>query len=290
MRGYALVNMLEVAPNRDHPNGVLIVEMAGVPLYIGDLPLKTSYSYDHAGYYRVPGRFWYRGMVEDLICPQDGLNKIEQSLQLNDAFNVNSIWLCPTESGIAEGSIKNKPGTVLRYTYPFKPDRVPGEQMPPQIMERRLGYANDMQEISGVRDVIQGGAPPGVTAGVALNRLGEEAEGMFDPIAKRYDRFVERCETKKLQFVQAYYTAPRYMALEVEDGNVVEIENFTGADLRGNTRVKIEAGSYQPRSKAGLQQMMFDAYDRGLFPQLLTDPGQYEAFMDAIGVAGFGTA
>lgn len=287
MEGFALVNMLEIAPSNDYPQGVLLIEMDNVPLYIGGLPLEDDFSYDHAGYYRVPGRFWHRGVVEDLICPQDGVNKLEQYLQLNDGFNVNPVWVVPEQSGIPEGAIKNKPGTVLRYQYPFKPERIPGESMPPQIIQRREMYTQDLERISGVRNVVMGEAPPGVTAGVALNRLGEEAEGMFDPIAKRYDRFLERCEGKKLKFVQKFYTEPRYLALESDDGNVIEIDDFRGVDLKGNVNFRIEAGSYQPRSKAGMQQMLLDAYDRQLFPQILSDPGQYEEFMDMLGVSGF---
>lgn len=290
MRGYGLVNTLEVAPSRDHPKGVLLVEMDGVPLYIGDLPLEVDSSYDHVGYYRVPGRFWYRGVVEDLITPQEGVNKLEQFQQLNDGFNVNPTWVCPEQSGIPEGAIKNKPGNVIRYVYPFKPERISGESLPPQIVERQMGYVQAIERMSGVQNVLQGNAPPGVTAGVALNRLGEEAEGMFDPIAKRFDRFIERTESKKLQFVQKYYTEPRYLSLEADGGNVIEIEDFRGIDLRGNIRVRIEAGSYQPRSKAGLQQMLLDAFDRGLLPQVLTDPAQYSEFMDMLGVAGFYTS
>lgn len=289
MEGFGLVNILERAATKQYPKGMLLVEMDGIPLYIGDLPLENEYSYEHCGYNRVPGRFWFRGVVEDMIAPQDGLNKLEQALQLNDAFNINSIWVCPEGSGIPEGGIKNKPGLVVRYTYPFKPERISGEGLPPQIYERRIGYRDDFDRVSAVQSVIQGTAPPGVTAGVALNRLGEEAEGAFDPITKRFDRFIERCESKKLKFAHKYYTEPRYLTLETDGGNVIEIEDFRGVDLRGNVNFRIEAGSWQPRSKAGAQQMILDAFDRGLLPQVLTDPGQYTEFMERLGVDGFYT-
>ena len=35
--------------------------------------------------------------------------------------------------------------------------------------------------------------------------------------------------------------------------------------------------------------MILDAYDRGLFPQLLTDPSQYTDFMEQLGITGFYT-
>lgn len=289
MRGFGIVNMLEVAPTNENPRGVYLIEMDGIPLYIGDLALENEFSYDHVGYYRVPSRFWCRGMVEDLLSPQDGLNKMEQYLQLNDAFAVNPQWVVPTQASIPKGTLSNRPGRIVEYSYPYKPERVPGEGLPPQIVERRQIYMNDAEEVSGLRSVIMGTAPTGITAGVALNRLGEEAEGMFDPLAKKFDRFIESSQGKKLRFVQKYYTVPQYMALEVEGGNVVELPSFQGADLKGNTTVRIEAGSYQPRSKAGLQQMLLDAFGQGLLPQVLTDPGQYDKFMEYLGISGFQT-
>lgn len=290
MIGYSVVNLFEMAPTVEFKNGLTVVEAEGIPLMIEhSLALGNRFSYEHAGYYRVPARFWFRGMVEDLIHPQDAINKLEQFCELNDAFNSNPVTYVPNEAEIAEGALKNKPGLVVRYTYPYKPDIQPGTSLPPQILQRRAMYEQDVEDISGVRNVLMGNAPPGVTAGVALNRLGEESEGMFDPITKRFDRFIERCETSKLMLVERYYTEPRYMALEAEGGNVIEFSDFRGSDLRGNIQWRVEAGSYQPRSKAGLQQMLFDAYDRGLFPNLFTDPGQYAEFMDQLGVSGFYT-
>lgn len=287
LEGYAIVNQLQFAPTQEYSNGLFLVEMDGMPLYIGDLPLKTRFHIDHVGYYRVPGRFWFRGMVEDLLSPQDQINKIEQFQQLNDATNVNPVWLVPEEAEVADGAFRNKPGTVIKYKYPHQPRREPGMPMPAQMVQRRAGYAQDMEDISGVKNVIMGNAPPGVTAGVALNRLGEEAEGLFEPISKRFQRFIERHESLKLELVQAYYSDERAISFETEDGTAIEIADFKGSDLKSNTRVRVEAASYQPRSKAGAQQMLIDALNMGLFPNLLTDTGQYEDFMEQLGITGF---
>jgi hypothetical protein len=261
MKGFSLVNIFEGAASRQWPRGRLIVESDGIPLLIGDLPLDRESSYDHCGYHRVLGRFWHRGVVEDMIPPQDGINKLEQALQLNDAFNINSIWTVPEESGIPERGLKNRPGLMVRYRYPFKPERVPGEGLPPQIFERRVGYREDIERVSSVQNVIQGTAPPGVTAGVALNRLGEEAEGAFDPIVKRYERFLERCEGKKLKFAQKF-TRCRARSLSKRRRQ----RRRDAISRRGPPRQHEfpSRPKRQPRSKAGMQQMILDAFDRGL--------------------------
>jgi hypothetical protein len=286
MDGFGITHYYERAPSRDFPKGLAVVEMSGLPLYVGELPEGTDYSYNHFGYFRTVGRFWYRGAVEDMIHPQEQINKLEQFEQLNDAFNVNPQTYVPKESGIAEGAIRNKPGKVTRYKYPFKPETTPGMALPPSIIQRRGIYMQDIEEISGVRNVMMGDAPPGVTAGVALNRLGEEAEGMFAPIQRRWETFLERDQTLKLKLVQKFYTIPRYMALNRRSG-VTEIKDFVGAQLRGNTTVRIEAGSYRPRSKSGQQQLMIDALQMGLLPGVFTDPEQLREFLVRLGVDGF---
>lgn len=289
MKGFAVVNTYERAPDPEFPNGLLVVESEGTPLLIGDLPLGRRLSYTHFGYYRVPGRFWCRGMVEDLVPIQDQINKLEQMLQVNDGFNTNPMWLVPKGAGIAEGRLKNKPGNVVEYDYPYEPRRIPGESMPAQIIQRQQLQMEYAEEVSGVRHVLTGDAPPGVTAGVALNRLGEESEGIFAPIEKRYSRSVEELFESILEAVQRYYTYPRYMAIEGDDGGLDEIRDFVGTQLKGNTKVRIEAGSYRPRSKAAQQQILFDALNMGILPGVLTDPGHHREFLDRIGVDGFDT-
>jgi hypothetical protein len=286
MEGYGIVNYYERAPDKDFPNGMSFVELDGLPLHIDTLPEGSDYSYSHCGYFRVPGRFWFRGAVEDMLHPQEQINKLEQFLELNDGFNANPLWLVPTESGIAEGSMRNIPGKVVRFKYPFEPKREQGVDMPPQVIQRRAMYVQELEQITGLQGVIMGQAPQGVTAGVALNRLGEEAEGMFSPIQRRWETFIERDQTLKMKLVQRYYTMPRYLSVKRE-GGIQEVLDFIGANLKNNVRVTIQAGSYRPRSKAGQQQLMIDALSMGLLPGVMTDPDQLTKFLERLGVDGF---
>jgi hypothetical protein len=289
MKGYTIVHQYERAPDKDFPDGLQVIESMGIPLRIGPLPLGTRFSYNHFGYYRVPGRFWCRGMVEDLVPIQDQINKLEQFLQTNDNFNSMPTWIVPKGADIPKGVLNNRPGNVVEYTYPFEPRRISGESMSPDIVQRRQLYMEDAEQISGVRDVLQGDAPPGVTAGVALNRLGEDAEGMFSPIEKRWQYGLEQVGTSILEMVQKYYTIPRYFSITGDDGGIDEVHDFIGAQLKGNTQVKIEGGSYRPRSKAGQIQTLFDLLQSGLLPGVMMDPGQHREFLDKIGVDGFET-
>jgi hypothetical protein len=286
MEGFSVVNQYERRPDRDFPGGILVIETDGVPLYLGDLE-GNDFSYEHFGYYRVPGRFWHRGVVEDMMPIQDQINKLEQFLQLNDAHNVNPTTYVPSEAEIAPGALNNRPGAKIEYNWPYKPDTVEGVSMPPEIVQRRQLYIQDMEDVSGVRNVLMGDAPPNVSAGVALNRLGEEAEGLFSPIQKRFETFIERTGSKQLQLAQKYYSSPRYFATQNDMGTWEEIKDFVGADLRGNTRIRVEAGSYKARSRAGKQQTLLDLLGAGLLPGVMMDPEQTRSFLQQFGYAEF---
>ncbi len=294
LEGYGVVFFLERAPDPDFPNGVLLVEYNGIPLLIDDLPCSTEqdgaeYSYEHAGYYPVPGQFWHRGMVEDAIGPQDSINRLEQALQVNDAFNAMPQWLVPEEGKTAEGAIKNKPGVTIKYKNGVvgKPERIAGMPMGAEFVARKAGYVDTMDRTTAVRDVLMGDKPPGVSAFVAINALGEDAEATFEPIVKDWDRFIERTETKGLRFMQKYYHEARLLTVRGDDGSLAEIKDFIGAQLRGNTRFRMESGSYRPRSKAGQQAMILEGLQKGLFADLQMDPRQLEQIREKVGVAGF---
>lgn len=286
MRGYDVLHHLEYAPSDRYPDGLLLIACGSLPLHIGPLPIKGRFSFEHCGYHRVPGRFWYRGMVEDLIDPQDQINKIEQFYRLNDGYNVNAMWLVPDKANVPDGAFSNRPGKVIRYAYPFKPERESGMSPPPHMVQRRAQYVQDMEELSSVRDVLTGGAPPGVTAGVALNMLGEEAQGGFEPPSKRFERFVERVETSGLELAQRYYRFPRVLEIEGDEGGLQEVKDFIGTKLRGNTRWRVETGSYRPRSRAAEQQNILDAVSQipGVM-ELMTDPENVEAVLSRLGIS-----
>lgn len=285
--GFGIVYHYEAAPSVEFSNGLLVVAFDDMPLVVDELPLGDRYSWEHCGYYRVPGRFWYRGLVEDCIDPQDQINKLEQFLRVNDDHNSNPTWLKPTQAHIPEGKTSNKPGIEIEYTFPFKPEVIQGVSLSPQIVQRRAMYTVDMEKITGMEQVLTGSPPSGVRAGVALARLREQAEAMFEAISKRWDTFIERKTEAALRAVSLYWTEAKHFSVAGDDGSVVEVRDFVGSMLRGVNRFRIEAGSWRPKSVAGQQQIGIDVAGMGLLPELLTNPDHHRRFLDLMGLEGF---
>jgi hypothetical protein len=297
LEGYGVVYMLERAPDRDFPKGLFIVEYSGMPLYIGDLALAGAqfggqFSYEHCGHYRVPGQFWHRSLVDDAVGPQDGINRLEQALQMNDFHNGNPTWIIPKSCKIEDGAISNRPGINQTYddsVVGAKPERIPGMPMP-DATDRKERYVATMKETTGVKDVLTGETPEGVEAFVAINALGEDAEATFEPVTKRWDRFIERVETKRLEIVQRFYTDQRMLSIVGEDGTLEEIKDFRGAQLRGNTRFRVQPGSSKPRSKAGQAATLLAADERGFLEDVKADPSRLPELRERLGITGLKSA
>jgi hypothetical protein len=287
LEGFGVVYHYEQRPTVEFPNGILVIAMNGIPLLIDELPLGSRFSWNHCGYHRVSGRFWYRGAVEDAIDPQNQINKLEQFFRVNDDFNGNPQWLRPKNSGIPEGSLNNKPGRVHEYVWPFKPEVIPGTSMPPQMIQRLAMYMEVIDDVMQVKDVLVGNAPAGVRAGVALNRLKEEAEAGFEPQAKRWAHFLQKDAEMKLECVARYWSDPQHFTLEGDDGTVEQVNDFVGSMLRDVRRFRLEEKSWRPTSQSGMQQLLLDLFEAGLLPGLLIDPEQHRRLMDLLGVEGF---
>jgi len=287
LEGFGVVYHYEHAPTVDFPNGILVIAMDGIPLLIDELPLGSRFSWNHCGYHRVSGRFWYRGAVEDAIDPQNQINKLEQFFRVNDDFNSNPQWLRPRQSGIPEGTLGNRPGRVHEYNFPFKPEVLPGVPMPPQMIQRLAMYMEVIDEVMQVKDVLVGNAPAGVRAGVALNRLKEEAEGGFEPMAKRWNNFLRKDAEMKLEATARYWSDPQHFTLEGDDGTIEQVNDFVGSMLRDVRRFRMEAQSWRPSSHSQKQQLLMDLWEAGLLPGILLDPEQHRQLMDVMGLEGF---
>jgi hypothetical protein len=287
LEGFGVVHHHERRPTVEFPNGILVVSLNNIPLLIDELPLGHRFSWNHCGYHRVSGRFWFRGAVEDAIDPQNQVNKLEQFFRVNDDFNSNPQWLRPKQSGIPEGALTNKPGRTHEFIWPFKPEVLQGVSMPPQMIQRLAMYMDVIDEVMQVKDVLVGNAPAGVRAGVALNRLKEEAEGGFEPIAKRWNTFLGKDAEMKLEAVARYWSEPQSFTLEGDDGTVEQVKDFVGTMLQNVRRFRVDGASWRPSSHSQKQQLILDLWEAGLIPGILMDPEQHRQLMDVMGLEGF---
>lgn len=301
LKGCCVVKELYVRPTAKHPKGQMIVIANNLVLYRGDSPYYdgTTNSWHPYTVFRwelVPGRFWGKSLLEDLIEPQRRINAIDALTILNRKTMVSPQKLIPSGCGIPDGQWSGAPGLQLTYrpvgANGQKPEIISGIALPPQVQQERETTKGEMFQIARTNEVLQGNNPKGVTNYSQLQLLQEQSFATLSPQIHRWEKFLEEGETKKIKLIAMKYREPRpefinklkVMSKDISD---VEIANFIGSDLRDNCSVRIEAGSTTPRSNQAKTQQLMELAQTGVLGDVINNPVNKQKFLEKLGVTGF---
>ncbi len=290
---HTIVKTKEWAPTLDYPRGRCSVVASNVLLYDGPLPVSddeglAEYSAVDFHYRRVPGRFWSKGLVKDILSPQDRINGVDAQIILNRKTCINPQKLIPAGSGIQDWT--GEPGKEVRWnptqTMGHEPKILPGVPLAPQIWNERVGMAEAIKESSGSEDILKGKAPQGVRAGIALDMLEEKAASRHFHRDERMALSLGRVYRLRLILAQMHYKVPRLLKMVGED-NQWEVLQFAGSDMRSNNDVKMEPDSGIARTTAGRTYLLMQMAQSGLVN--VANPVERAEVFRRLGLANFKT-
>lgn len=288
-------------PTKDHPKGRMIVVANGKTIYAGDSPYyEDGYSdswnpYVDWRFELVPGRIWGKGLVEEMIPLNRRINAIDSLIILNRRTMAISQWLIPEGSGVPNGYINGRPGLNIPYrpvgANGAKPEKVKAEGLPQQVLLERDQAVKDLKRIGMTQDVLEGTNPTGVKTAYQLEQLLENALASMGATFQRWEKSIEREETKKLLLISKRYKEPRAefgkkLKAINKDVTDIELEMFLGEDLRDNVNVRIEPNSSIPRSKAGENAVIRELV-QGKVLDVVTNAVNKREFLDKMGIKGF---
>jgi len=163
----------------------LVLDDRGTPKWCHRLAkLKHKFPFDQVQCHEV-GELW--GLSEVHF-------KTDLQQLLNDAVNqthdnwrsVNSgIWFVLKKFGLSEESFKNRPGHVVTLTAPNLDDvrkaalRIAPEPIANQTLPLINFYRDASNQTGGQGEILKGRPPPGVTSGIAIDKLSSWASGRF---------------------------------------------------------------------------------------------------------------
>ena len=252
-------------PSRKHPKGRHITIANGKLLQYEDMPYRRL-PYFVIAHNLVPGRVHGSSNIEDLIPVQREHNKTRTQRRLNQTRTGNQRMLVEANSLLNDPT--NEPGEILEYRQGAqKPDWEIPPHEPGHIQAELELQLRDFEDISGVHEVSNGQAASGVKSGIALSFLAEQDDTKLGPIIHNIESTYEKMAQFTLELVQENYLEPRLIKI-VGKNNQVETKDFQGSDLRGNTDVRVVAGSAMPKSTAARQDFVLNLWDRGI----LSDP------------------
>lgn len=285
-------------PSSKNPKGRLIVVAGDKTLYSGPSPyegpeLGDWHPYSECRWEIVPGRFWGKSPLDDAAEIQKQINSIDSVITLTRKTMAIPAWMVPNNSGMAPGSITGRPGQM----HFFRPDGsgaspqpIRGVGVDQTVFAERAQRVQDLKEITGASNILQGDKPPGADAASALSLLYEIGTGKIFPILDRWKMFVESDQKKQLRLISKFYKEPRpefIRALKAknEDLSEEDINKFIGSDLNDNCNVVVEAGSNIPKLQAAKQSLLLELAQMGMLN--LQAASNRVQFQQDMGIAGY---
>lgn len=263
-----LVHEMHIKPGalKDFPEG-------GVVTITGDQVIQYMpiFPYEHGEFCitkfdHVPsGKFYTSSVIEDLIPIQREYNRTRS--QIVEAKNrMAKPQLTAQEGAVNVSRMTSEPGQVIEYKMGFQPPQpIPLQALPSYVLNEVQQLAADFDDISGQHEVTRGNVPPGVTAATAISYLQEQDDSMLSHEVDSIESGMEKIGKQTLSLVGQYWDTPRVVKVTGVDGSW-DAAMFKGADLRGNTDIRIEAGSALPTSKAAKQALITDWMKMGFIP------------------------
>ncbi|MDE2102253.1 MAG: hypothetical protein KGL39_33720 [Patescibacteria group bacterium] len=263
--GYKGVRVKEYwrKPCPKHPDGYRAVWAQGKILFQDEKP-HDPMPYVMLTGIQVPGRMWPTSVAELLRGPQTELNKVKSQIAEN-RNRIGNPTMLASKQAVQDPENFNRsvsqPGSVYYYDDTGSPNAVPtylqAPPLPDYVIQEIQNIEEAIQEISGQHDVSSAQVPPGVTAASAIQLLQEADDTRLGPSMFDYEQQLGHLGQKVLKLIARYYTDQRTIRIAGNNG-AWQIFDFQGAMLKGNTHVKVQAGSALPQSKAAKQAMAQD--------------------------------
>ncbi len=263
-----LVHEMHLKPGAhpDFPEG-------GIVTITGDQVIQYMpiFPYDHGQFCitkfdHVPsGKYYATSVVEDLVPIQREYNRTRS--QIVEAKNrMAKPQLLAPLGAINVSKMTTEPGQVIEYKPGFQPPTpLQLQPLPNYVLNEVQQLSADFDDISGQHEVTRGNVPPGVTAATAISYLQEQDDSMLTHEVDSIESGMEKIAKQTLSLVGQYWDLPRTVKITGVDGSW-DAAMFKGADLRGNTDIRIEAGSALPTSKAAKQALITDWMKMGFIP------------------------
>jgi hypothetical protein len=221
----------------------------------------NKYPFAHVGHVQS-GKFYRDSVITDLIPLQKEYNRTRG--QIIEAKNRMAKPQLAAEMGSLDPSkITSEPGQVILYRPGFQaPQPIPLQGIPSYVLDELERIKQDMDEISGQHEVSRGQTPPGVTAATAISYLQEQDETKLSFTYDSIEEATEKVAFMSLSYVKQFWDEERQVKVTGLDGSF-DVMAFRGSDLRGNTDIRVEAGSALPTSKAAKQAFIMDLMKMG---------------------------
>jgi hypothetical protein len=268
LKGHVMLYTGYEMPTLEYRNGRTFTWIENKKLDSADrLPYKLKGKPHHGvvffRYHLVPGRFWGKGIVEDLVGPQRQRNRARsQMIEMKDR-NLGRVYA-------RKGTItpNNRPvGKIMELIeipmHADFPQEVQGVPLGPWIQNEAEMNEHDMDQISGIGDVTQGTPPTNVQAYSAMALLAEQDERRIGPVLKDVRENVGDLVLLTLNLIRDYWPSGKRLAVSGPDGTMEEFI-YSKAVLPDDFYIDVSKNAPLPTSPAVEAQKIFDIFNAAI--------------------------
>jgi hypothetical protein len=210
------------------------------------------------------GGFYAESSITDLVPIQRLYNRQRSQIVENGNIMGRPKWLAP-QGSIQASKISSEPGQVIEYQQLGpKPELVQPPALPEYIQAGPELALRDMDDISGQHEISRGQQPGQVTAATAISYLQEQDDTLLSDSVFSLEEGMAKMGRQLLSHVLQFFAGERLMMLVGEDGSFDAVQ-LSASALRGNTDVRVQAGSALPASRAARQATVLELFKLGAF-------------------------
>ncbi len=212
----------------------------------------------------VPGSYWGQSEMDNMVSPQKNLNRlVSKKLEHIYLFGQYLKVLFPTDAGIPESSFVATMGEVVEYDGQIPPTYMVPPNLPGESDEAQMQIHRDMDMITSTYGP-ERGQFQGKLSGTAINLLVEAGFKAKEPLMLRIVDALEVWGTKVLELVQNYMEDSRVIKVTGR-AHQDEVMYFRGADVRGQTDLRVEVDSVMPKSRVMVIEELTRLAQAGIF-------------------------
>jgi hypothetical protein len=262
MEDHVFVYTVYERPCPDYPDGQVLVFAGGtlrpmevrpqLPFVAPDGTRRDGIHFLH--YSRLSDRFWSRGLVDDAKDPQRIYNRrssqIGEHIDKGQAFVMADERAVPKRIGVPVEIIKLKPG------FPA-PTVSPGVPVGPWMETSLDRIEKDLNDTTGVSDVLAGENPANVGNYAQLALLQEQAGQKFEVISAGLRDTRKHLVEDSVWAIRQFWGPDRALTLEGSNGELKAF-SFDATKLPDWSKMAVAKGATKPRTQAAQLKMVDD--------------------------------
>ena len=214
------------------------------------------------------------GIISIASDAQDSINRLDENMLSYSDWSSRVRFWAKSSLGINEKEFLDLDRSIVEVEGDINEEKLRQIEISPMddlVVECKRMKIDEIKEITGSRDVSQGGVTNGVTAASAISILREAgAKSSRDGIEESNRAFVKMVEFI-IELIGQFYTSDRIFRIVGEDGKASYLR-FSGKKLREDTDgyrphfdIEINAAKKSPSEASEKNAFAKELYDSGAF-------------------------